>query len=97
MRISRLIIHADAPFAAVANHPLDRLDRPVEEVRLLAGDLEPAAADDPRSPAADLGHPRRAWIVDKTLRSLEQAVDVKPGALAEVEADVVVRSHMRGA
>ena len=80
MRMSRLIIHADPALATVANHPLDRLDRPIEEVDLLAGYLEPAAADDPRPPAADLGHPCGGRIVDQALHDLEQARDVKPDA-----------------
>ena len=43
----------DAALATLANDPFDRLDRPIEEVHLLARDRKPAAAHDPRPPAAD--------------------------------------------
>ena len=49
MRMARLIIHADAALAAVANDPLDQLDRPIEQVHLLAGDRR--ASRRPRSTA----------------------------------------------
>jgi hypothetical protein len=94
MRVSRLVIHADAPGPAVRNDFLDPLDRPIEEVHPLAGGREPAAADDQRSPAADLRDRRGARIVDQTLYGLEQSPDVEPGALTEVEADIGVGSRM---
>ena len=67
MRMARLIVHADAALATVANDRLDRLDRPVEQVHFLAADREPAAADDPRSPAANLGDLRGGWLVHEAL------------------------------
>ena|SRR5271166_1390623 len=94
MGMPRLIIHADAPVPAVRNDFLGPLDRPMEEFHLLAGDREPAAADDPRSPAADLRDRRGARVVDLTLYGLEQSPDVEPGALTEVEADIGVGSRM---
>jgi hypothetical protein len=83
--------------ATVANDLFDRLGRPIEEVNLIAGYRQPAAAHNPRSPAADLGHFRGRWIVDQALHDLEQALNVEPGALAEVEADVIVRGCVRRA
>ena len=97
MRMARLIVHGHPALAAVANHPFDRLDRPIEEIHLPACDGKPAAADDPRSPAADLGDPCGAWIVDQTLRGLEEAPDIQPRALVEVEADVIIRGRVRRA
>jgi hypothetical protein len=72
-------------------------DRPIEEVHLLARDREPTASHDPRAPATHLSHLCSARIVDQTLRGLEHALSVESGALAEVEADVIVRGRMRGA
>jgi hypothetical protein len=95
MRVSRLIV--DAPVPAVRNDFLDPLDRPIEEVHVLAGDREPSAADDPLSPDADLGHRRGFRLVDQILCGLEQTPDVEPGALPEVEADIGVGSRMNRA
>src|SRR3984957_4207910 len=41
MRMARLIVHADAALATLANHPFDRLDLPVEQVHFLAANREP--------------------------------------------------------
>ena len=97
MRMSRLILHGDMAVAAVPNDPFDQLDRPIEEVHLLAGDPQPAAADDPRAPPADLGQRRVARIIDQTLHRREQAANIESGALAEVEAKIVVGGRTSGA
>jgi hypothetical protein len=94
MRMSGLIVHADTAIAAVANHPLDRFNRPIEQVNLLTGYREPAAASNPRPPAADLRQSRRCWLVDEALCDITQALNVEPDALAEIEADVGVRGCM---
>jgi hypothetical protein len=95
MRMARLIVYANAALAAVENDFLDSLDRPIEEVNLLACDREPTAANDPRTPAADLGHLCSRRRVHETLRDFEQTRDVQPFALAEIKADVVVRGRVR--
>jgi hypothetical protein len=95
MGMSRLIIHAHAALAAVADDPLDGLDRPIEQVHLLPGYREPAAADDPRSPSANLREVRTGWLVHEALHDFKQARNVKPSALAEVKAYVGVRDRMR--
>ena len=75
MRMSRLIVHADAALAATANDLLDQFDRPIEEVNLIAGNGEPAAAHDPRPPTADLGHLHGRWLVHEALHDTEQALE----------------------
>ena len=97
MWMSGLIIHAHPALATGANNRLDGLDRPIEEVDLLPGDLEPAATDDPRSPAADLGHVRGGRLVHQAPHDFKQTRDVEPDSLIEVEPDVIVRSRMRRA
>jgi hypothetical protein len=84
MRMSRLIIHAHAALAALADDRLNRFDRPVEKVHLLAANREPAAAHDPRSPAANLGDLRSGWLVHEALYDTTQALNIEPGPLAEV-------------
>src|ERR1700733_4100065 len=97
MRMSRLIIHAHAALAAAANDRLDRFDRPIEKVHLLAANREPAAAYDPRPPAANLGDLRSGWLVHEALYDFKQARDVQPYALPEIKADVIVRGRMSSA
>ena len=97
MRMARLIVHADAALTAVANDLLDRLDRSIEKVHLHAADREPAAANDPGSPTANLCDLRSGWLVDEAPYDITQAVNVEAGALAEVKADVSVRGRMRRA
>ena len=97
MRMSRLKVHADAALAAVANDLLDQLDRPIEQVHLYAVDREPAAANDPGSPTANLRDLHSGWLVNEAPHDIAQAVNVEFRALAEVKADVSVRGRMRRA
>jgi hypothetical protein len=92
-----LIVYADVALTAVANDLLDRLDRPIEKVHLLALDRKPATANNSRPPAADLSHPSYVRVIDQALYDLKQAFDVQPDALAEVKADVIVGGRMRRA
>jgi hypothetical protein len=95
MRMSRLIIHGHAALAAAANDRLDRFDRPVEQVHFLAANREPAAARDPRPPAADLRDLRGGGLVHEAPYDISQALNVEPGGLVKVKADVIVRGRMR--
>ena len=95
MRMARLIVHADAALATLANHPFDRLDLPVEQVHFLAANREPAAAYDPRPPAADLRDLRGGGLVHEAPYDISQALNVEPGGLVKVKADVIVRGRMR--
>jgi hypothetical protein len=69
----------------------------IEQVDLAAIDLEPRAADDPWSPAADRRHLGRLRMMDQRSHRPQQAIRIERLHRREIEADVVVRRCVRSA
>ncbi|WP_409999379.1 hypothetical protein [Bradyrhizobium sp. SZCCHNR2028] len=97
MRMAWLVVHLDPPFPAVVDHAADRIDLAIEQVDFVPVDSEPAAADDPLSPAADRRQFDRLRVVDEPPHCFAQRVGVEVVPGCDVEPDVVVRARLRGA
>src|SRR5215467_12069936 len=94
------MMHADLAGPAVLDHMRDRFDVAIEQVDFSLRDRQPAAADNPGSPAADWRHLRRRGVIGERFRRLQQMLGVEWLRCGEIEADVVVggptrRGHAR--
>ena len=97
MRMAGLVVRLDLAGVGVVDRRGDPIEVAIEQVDMDAADQQPAAAIDPRSPAAkrrDFGP--RATIVERR-GNLAQGSDVDRPAAAIVQPDVVVRRRRRGA
>jgi hypothetical protein len=88
----RLVVRGVSPVHAIRDHPADPGEVAVDPVHARAADHEPAAAVDPRSPAAEVGQQIRAVAIVELVSDLAQRRDGERSRRVVVEPEVDVRA-----